>query len=182
MKATGIVRRIDELGRIVVPKEIRRTLRIRENDPLEIFTSGNGEIILKKYSPIAELSAFAAEYVGALNGTFGHTAAICDMEHVIAAAGQGKKVLADKRLSPKFDAWLLTKQGAGSGNGEDALLSVVQGQEVSFAQQIVVPILLNGDVAGAVLMAASETEPAMGEAEALALKTAALYLARQLDS
>lgn len=180
MKATGIVRRIDELGRIVVPKEIRRTLRIRENDPLEIFTSGDGEIILKKYSPIAELSAFAMEYVGALNGTFGHSAAICDMEHVIAAAGQAKKAMQDKKLSQPFDEWLLTKQALDSADG--SLIPVVQGQETSFAQQMAVPILLNGDVAGAVFMAAAEEAPQMGEAELLALKTAALYLARQLDT
>ncbi|MCL2695893.1 MAG: hypothetical protein FWE69_06160 [Clostridiales bacterium] len=117
-----------------------------------------------------------------MSGTFGHTAVICDMEHVIAAAGPAKKALADKRLSQNFDAWLLTKQDLDSANGEGALIPVAQGQDVFFMQQIAVPILLNGDVAGAVLMASLETAPVMGEAETLALKTAALYLARQLDS
>ena len=69
MKATGIVRRIDELGRIVVPKEIRRVLRIREGDPLEIFTDKDGEIVLKKYSPIGELSLFAQEIDAAYRRT-----------------------------------------------------------------------------------------------------------------
>jgi len=96
MKATGIVRRIDELGRVVVPKEIRRTLRIREGDPLEIFTDRNGEIILKKYSPMGELGAFAKEYVEALNKSLGHIAMICDRDSVIATAGVQKKEYLDQ--------------------------------------------------------------------------------------
>ena len=99
MKATGIVRRIDELGRVVVPKEIRRTLRIREGDPLEIFTDRNGEIILKKYSPMGELGAFAKEYVEALNKSLGHIAMICDRDSVIATAGVQKKEYLDHAVS-----------------------------------------------------------------------------------
>jgi stage V sporulation protein T len=91
MKATGIVRRIDDLGRIVVPKEIRRTLRIREGDPLEIFTDREGEIILKKYSPIGELSQFAGEYAESLAQTTGHLVLITDCDHVVTASGTGKK-------------------------------------------------------------------------------------------
>ena len=91
MKATGIVRRIDDLGRIVVPKEIRRTLRIREGDPLEIFTDREGEIILKKYSPIGELSQFAGEYAESLAQTTGHLVLITDCDHVVTASGNGKK-------------------------------------------------------------------------------------------
>ena len=91
MKATGIVRRIDDLGRIVVPKEIRRTLRIREGDPLEIFTDREGEIILKKYSPIGELSQFAGEYAESLAQTTGHLVLITDCDHVVTASGAGKK-------------------------------------------------------------------------------------------
>ena len=91
MKATGIVRRIDDLGRVVVPKEIRRTLRIREGDPLEIFTDREGEIILKKYSPIGELSQFAKEYADALGQVTGHIVAITDKDQFIAVAGGAKK-------------------------------------------------------------------------------------------
>ena len=87
MKATGIVRRIDDLGRVVVPKEIRRTLRIREGDPLEIFTDREGEIILKKYSPIGELGQFAGQYAESLAKTSGCLACVTDRDHVIAAAG-----------------------------------------------------------------------------------------------
>ena len=90
MKATGIVRRIDDLGRVVVPKEIRRTLRIREGDPLEIFTDREGEIILKKYSPIGEIGAFAKQYAESLAQTSGHMVCIADRDQFIAAAGGGK--------------------------------------------------------------------------------------------
>ena len=96
MKATGIVRRIDELGRVVIPKEIRRTLRIREGDPLEIFTDREGEVILKKYSPIGELSDFAREYVESLNQSLGHIAAIADKDTIVAVSGSARKELLDK--------------------------------------------------------------------------------------
>ena len=96
MKATGIVRRIDDLGRVVIPKEIRRTLRIREGDPLEIFTDREGEIILKKYSPIGELTEFAGEYVESLFETTRHIAVITDRDGVIAVSGSSKKDYTEK--------------------------------------------------------------------------------------
>ena len=98
MKATGIVRRIDELGRVVIPKEIRRTLRIREGDPLEIFTDREGEVILKKYSPIGELGDFAKEYAESLHLALGHTALICDKDNIIAVAGTSRRELLEKPL------------------------------------------------------------------------------------
>ena len=116
MKATGIVRRIDDLGRVVVPKEIRRTLRIREGDPLEIFTDREGEIILKKYSPIGELSAFAGQYAESLAQTAGCLACICDMDQVVAASGAGKKDLADKYISSQLGKIGKDLKRADSGN------------------------------------------------------------------
>ena len=103
MKATGIVRRIDDLGRIVVPKEIRRTLRIREGDPLEIFTDRDGEIVLKKYSPIGELSQFAGEYAESLAQTTGHLVLITDCDHVVTASGQGRKEFEGKPISRQLE-------------------------------------------------------------------------------
>ena len=91
MKATGIVRRIDDLGRIVIPKEIRRTLRIREGDPLEIYTDKEGEVILKKYSPIGEMSEFASQFADSLNQTSGHISCISDRDSIIAVSGASKK-------------------------------------------------------------------------------------------
>jgi len=106
MKATGIVRRIDDLGRIVIPKEIRRTLRIRETDPLEIFTDKEGEIILKKYSPIGELGAFAKEYAESLAQTTGHTVCVSDRDQIIAAAGPDKKDMIKKNITKKMEQLL----------------------------------------------------------------------------
>ena len=99
MKATGVVRRIDDLGRIVIPKEIRRTLRIKEGDPLEIFTEKDGDIILKKYSPIGELTNFATEYVESLNKITGHIALITDRDTVIAISGTTKKDILEQKIS-----------------------------------------------------------------------------------
>ena len=102
MKATGIVRRIDDLGRIVIPKEIRRTLRIRESDPLEIFTDREGEIILKKYSPIGEMTTFARQYAESLSQVSGHAALIADRDQFIAVSG-GYKQFLGKSISKKLE-------------------------------------------------------------------------------
>ena len=99
MKATGIVRRIDDLGRVVIPKEIRRTMRIREGDPLEIFTDNDGEVVFKKYSPVGEMSPFAAQYADVMSRACGLTVLICDRDHVVAAAGGAKKDFLERRIS-----------------------------------------------------------------------------------
>ncbi len=103
MKATGIVRRIDDLGRVVIPKEIRRTLRIREGDPLEIYTATDGEVIFKKYSPIGELSEFAAQYAEVLARISAMPTLVCDRDHVIAASGVSKREYLERRISPVLD-------------------------------------------------------------------------------
>ena len=103
LKATGIVRRIDDLGRVVIPKEIRRTMRIREGDPLEIYTDNNGEVIFKKYSPIGELSTFAGQMADVLSKTAGCPAIVCDRDHVIAVSGLTKKELLEKRITPQLE-------------------------------------------------------------------------------
>lgn len=110
MRATGIVRRIDELGRVVIPKEIRRTLRIREGDPLEIYTDRDGEVILKKYSPIGEMSAFAKDYTESIFRAMGHIACIVDRDQVVAASGVSKKELSDKAISPDLETAIANRQ------------------------------------------------------------------------
>ena len=104
MKATGIVRRIDDLGRVVIPKEIRRTMRIREGDPLEIYTDREGEVIFKKYSPIGELMDFAGEYAETLYKTCGLPVAVCDRDCVIACAGISKREFVEKKLSADVES------------------------------------------------------------------------------
>lgn len=103
MKATGIVRRIDDLGRVVIPKEIRRTMRIREGDPLEIFTDNDGEVVFKKYSPVGEMSPFAAQYADVMSRACGLTVLICDRDHVVAAAGGAKKDFLERRISGQLE-------------------------------------------------------------------------------
>ena len=119
MKATGIVRRIDDLGRVVIPKEIRRTLRIREGDPLEIYTDREGEVIFKKYSPMGEMGTMAAELAEALARTAGMSCAVCDRDAVIAAAGSAKKDILEKSVSPELEQMMeqrvICERGAAAG-------------------------------------------------------------------
>ena len=103
MRATGIVRRIDDLGRVVIPKEIRRTMRIREGDPLEIYTDNDGEVIFKKYSPIGELAAFAELYAEVLGKSCQKGVIICDRDHCVACAGVSKKEVLERRNSAALE-------------------------------------------------------------------------------
>ena len=118
MKATGIVRRIDDLGRVVIPKEIRRTMRIREGDPLEIYTDRDGEVIFKKYSPIGELSQFATQYAETLHKTCGLSVIICDRDAVIACAGVPRKEYADRKLSAEFEEIISGRNLYTAGSNE----------------------------------------------------------------
>ena len=109
MKATGIVRRIDDLGRVVIPKEIRRTMRIREGDPLEIYTDREGGVILKKYSPINELNEFAGEFIESAHSVLGEAAVVTDTDQVVAVSGIPKKGYLEKRISPDIEKIIKAK-------------------------------------------------------------------------
>ena len=126
MKATGIVRRIDDLGRVVIPKEIRRTLRIKEGTPLEIFTDREGEIILKKYSPIGELSTFAREYAEALAQTTGVLVCITDHDQVVAAAGHGSREIAGKEISKELEESIAAREARCFRPGEKGSIPVME--------------------------------------------------------
>ena len=184
MKATGIVRRIDDLGRVVIPKEIRRTLRIREGDPLEIFTDREGEIILKKYSPMGELSDFAKEYAEALQSTTGHVVCITDRDNVVAVAGPAKKELTDKRIHASLEEIMQDKTTYQAGEGKENKVICVTSDELDagkFESQIVVPIMAEGDCIGAVLYLAREGEEALGEVELQLARVAASFLGKQME-
>ena len=135
MKATGIVRRIDDLGRVVIPKEIRRTMRIREGDPLEIYTDTDGQVIFKKYSPMGELSEFAVQICDALHKTTGEIAAVCDRDTVIAVAGGGKRELLVAVAAPILSEgdvlgcvlFAAARGGAPAGETERKLAQAVAG-------------------------------------------------------
>ena len=181
MKATGIVRRIDDLGRVVVPKEIRRTLRIREGDPLEIFTDREGEIILKKYSPIGELSIFAKQYAEAMAQTTGLVAVIADRDQFIAVAGNGKKDLLAKSVSRELEQLMTEREIVTAHKGEKNYVSISYDEE-EYAGQVIVPIICEGDVIGAVLLLAREAKQKMTEMELKLAQTAASFLGRQMES
>ena len=131
MKATGIVRRIDELGRIVIPKEIRRTLRIREGAPLEIFTDREGEIILKKYSPVGELGTFAKEYAESLAQTAGHITCIVDKDHIIAVSGGPKKDFLEKHISDAMEECINSRNTLNAKRNEENFVPVLEDDDES---------------------------------------------------
>lgn len=173
MKATGIVRRIDSLGRIVIPMEIRRTLRIRENDALEIFTDREGEIIFKKYSPIADLDEFAQEYADSLFESTGHTALIADRDEIIAVAGASKKQFMGKTLSSEMERIMEERQTVIDNANEAAIVD-----DYAVIHKAIAPIIHGGDLVGAVLLLSEDKD--MGELEKKLCETAADFLAKQL--
>ena len=181
MKATGIVRRIDDLGRVVVPKEIRRTLRIREGDPLEIFTDREGEIILKKYSPIGELSMFAKQYADAMAQTTGHVVAIADRDQFIAVGGSGKKDLIGKPVSRELEHLMTERETLVAVKGDKSFVSISYDEE-DYAGQVIVPVICEGDVIGAVLVLIKDAKQKPTESDLKLAQTAASFLGRQMES
>lgn len=181
MKATGIVRRIDDLGRVVVPKEIRRTLRIREGDPLEIFTDREGEIILKKYSPIGELSQFAGQYAESLAQNTGCLICITDKDHVVAASGNGKKDFDGKPISKQLEAVITGRENFLARIGNSEFIKVTIDDSSEYAAQVVSTIICEGDAIGAVVIYSKEEKIEIGETEMKLAKVAAGFLGRQME-
>lgn len=182
MKATGIVRRIDDLGRVVIPKEIRRTLRIREGDPLEIFTDREGEIILKKYSPIGELGTFAKEYADSLGQVAGVMVCICDRDAVIAAAGGAKKDYLGKSISPGLEKLIEARENQQTETGDKKLVRIVEDDPEEPAAETICPIIAEGDAIGAVLLFTRDPKQKMGETERKLAQAAANFLGRQMEN
>lgn len=181
MKATGIVRRIDDLGRVVVPKEIRRTLRIREGDPLEIFTDREGEIILKKYSPIGELGTFAQQYADSLAQTAGCTVFVTDRDSVIACAGGGKKDYLGKEISPELEEAIQNRETVQALSGDKNYIPVIPDRMEGTGAQTLVPVICEGDAIGSVVLYSREAKTKMGETEQKLAATAATFLGRQME-
>ena len=163
MKATGIVRRIDDLGRVVIPKEIRRVLRIREGDPLEIYTGNTGEVILKKYSPINELSEFAGEYVETASKVLGGTVIVSDTDQIIAASGAERKSYLDKHIDAELDKIIQSKN------------------RYLHDSKIVVPIVAQGDPIGSITILPKDNK-ILGEAELKVAEVGATFLAKQMEN
>ncbi len=184
MKATGIVRRIDDLGRVVIPKEIRRTLRIREGDPLEIFTDRDGEVILKKYSPIGELNDFAQEYTESLHNTLGHIACITDKDFIIAVAGGTKREYHEKSISVDIEGIMEGKKSMVANRKENnSMFSIVSNGDDAgkYSSQVIVPIISQGDPIGSIILLSKDPDTIMGESEVKVAETAAGFLAKQME-
>lgn len=178
MKATGIVRRIDDLGRVVIPKEIRRTLRIREGDPLEIFTDKDGGVIFKKYSQLGGVSDFAGQICEAMGRGTGMAAVITDRDSCIAVGGAPKRELADKRISPPLELLMEQRKTYQAGAGDPIPLCA---DTDKYNVCTAVPILAEGDVLGCVVLAAageSRAEPA----DLTLAQTIALFLGRHMEA
>lgn len=180
MKATGIVRKIDELGRIVIPKEIRRTMRIREGDPLEIFTEKDGEVIFKKYSPMGELSDFAGQICETMHKTTNRITAITDRDSVISVFGAPKRDLGEKRISGELEQVMEGRQLFQERAGEREL-PIVDG-ESPYRVSIAAPIISEGDVMGCVVFLNNGESQPTGEVENKLAATVARFLGKQMES
>ena len=179
MKATGIVRRIDDLGRVVIPKEIRRTLRIREGDPLEIYTDTNGEVIFKKYSPIGELSDFAQQYAEVLSRISKCPVLISDSDHIVAASGIPRKEILERRITPMLEDYMENRRSFYANAGGIGKLCPVEGIERSAS--VFYPIISAGDVTGSVIMLFDEAKTMPTEIENKLIQTAAAFLGKQME-
>jgi len=180
MKATGIVRRIDDLGRVVIPKEIRRTMRIREGDPLEIYTSRDGEVIFKKYSLMGGLDDFAAQFCETLAKSCNTIAAVTDRDTVIAVAGGGKRELMGKRISQQLEQIMEDRRIYQHSGGERR--TFVTDSSDKYAACVAAPILCEGDVLGLVLFVTDREEQTTGETEYKLAQTIAAFLGKHMES
>ena len=183
MKATGVVRRIDDLGRVVIPKEIRKVHRIKEGDPLEIFTDKEGEIILKKYSPIGELTEFASTYADTISKTTGHITCITDKDTVIAVAGGSKKEFLEKNLSKELEDVIENKEVFKSKENNEIAIPITQneGRERIYNSQVIYPIITDGDVVGTVILLSKEPNKKMLDADDKVAQSAASFLGNHLE-
>jgi AbrB family transcriptional regulator (stage V sporulation protein T) len=179
MKATGIVRRIDDLGRVVIPKEIRRTMRIREGDPLEIYTDKDGEVIFKKYSPMGELAEFSEGICDSLFRTTEKTVAVCDRDTILSAAGPGRKELAERRISRELEQ-LMEQRSLYHFEAGARPVFLLDGSE-KYTVSIAAPILSEGDVMGCVLFLSPGTPVPAGDIEVKLAHTVSGFLGKQLE-
>ena len=179
MKATGIVRRIDDLGRVVIPKEIRRTMRIREGDPLEIYTSRGGEVIFKKCSLLGGMEDFAGQLCDTMSRSTGNICAVTDRDTVIAVAGGGKRELMGKRITPELEQIMEGRRIYQYG-GEDQPIPVSDSND-KLITSVAAPILAEGDLLGLVLFIGTAPGIATGDTEYKLAQTIAAFLGRHME-
>ena len=181
MKATGIVRRIDDLGRVVIPKEIRRTLRIREGDPLEIFTDREGGVILKKYSPIGELTDFSKEYAESLQQSIGHIVLIADKDAFISVSGSPKKDYVERKVSQELETVMEERKAVLISDQAKTIPLHNDEEQGKYTSQVIAPIIAEGDAIGAVIILSKQNDEKLGELELKLAETAASFLGKQME-
>ena len=177
MKATGIVRRIDDLGRVVIPKEIRRTMRIREGDPLEIYTENDGEVIFKKYSPVGELSHFSNQFAEVLAKSSGFPVMISDLDTIVSSFGIPRKDSVERRISEELES-VLEQRKTYVYDGVHSLLAA---DGIDRPVAVAAPILAAGDLAGTVILLLNDAGTKPGDTEVKLAQTAASFLAKQME-
>ena len=180
MKATGIVRRIDELGRIVIPKEIRRTHKIREGTPMEIFSSENGELVLKKFSPVLELEDIASDSIKSIYDTVEENCFICDKDTIISIEGSGnfKKTYLHKFITLDLEKCIENRRSILLNAKDGAsLIKLIKEDEINYSSLIVVPILAEGDTYGAIILVSNNT---LTNNEVKILQTFANFISHQI--
>ena len=180
MKATGIVRRIDDLGRVVIPKEIRRTMRIREGDPLEIYTSKEGEVIFKKYSLLGDLDDFSAQICETMSKSVEQTVAVADRDTIIAISGGFKRELLGKHISEELERIMEDRRIFRSGENARPV-QVTADNERLFAL-LAAPVISGGDAMGLVIVLAENPEQGAGETEFKLVQTLASLLGRHMEN
>ena len=176
MRPTGIVRRIDDLGRIVVPKEIRRVLRIREGDPLEIFTGKDGEVIIKKYSPL-----FAQQYVDSISQILGCPVCVTDRDQIIAVAGMPKKELVGKSIHKDLEDVINDREAVIARRGDTKYVNITS-DDTDYAGQVIQTIICEGDAIGAVIVLSKDDKMRFGETEQKTAIIAANFLGKQMEN
>ena len=180
MKATGIVRRIDELGRVVIPKEIRKTLRLSSGDPIEIYTERD-ELLLKKYSPIRSIDGFAEQFSAAMHEISGHISAVCDTDRVIACHGGGRE-FAGKRISPQIERVMRDRRAIIINEADGGTpFNLTADGEKKFTAQVIAPVVSNGDCIGVCVLLSFEEGARMRETDVKLAKMGADLLARRFS-
>ena len=177
MKATGIVRRIDDLGRVVIPKEIRRVLRIRDGDPMEIFTNREGEVIFKKYSPVGELTPFAEQLCETMSKTTGYTVAICDRDAVTAVSGPLKKEFTDKKIGKELEELMRSRKPHFAEEPDAGIRVTEESERKALAA---VPVIVLGDITGCTLIIGNDGDVCT-DTEMKLCQSIALFLGKQMD-
>ena len=180
MKATGIVRRIDDLGRVVIPKEIRRTMRIREGDPLEIYTSRDGEVIFKKYSLLGGVEDFASQLCETISRSAGSICAVTDRDTVIAVAGGGKRELMGKRITSELEQ-IMDSRRIYQYAGDSQPIPVTDGSD-KLVVSLAAPILAEGDLLGLVLFVGTAPVQPTGDAEYKLAQAFSAFLGKHMEN